>query len=72
VKSKCGWALQMYIGHKQGKSFLPDVNSTFDQYKNYTIGKYHHVNIKCTHYLSLDQILMISLSTRKIIKIKKH
>lgn len=39
---------------------LLDVDSTFDQYKKYTIGKYHRVNIKCTYYLSLDRILMIS------------
>lgn len=29
---------------------LPDMDPTFDQYKKYTIGKYHHVNIKYKRY----------------------
>lgn len=50
------WTLEIY----KENYILLDVDSTFDQYKKYTIGKYHRVNIKCTYYLSLDRISMIS------------
>lgn len=47
---------------------LPDADSTFDQYKKYTIEKYHHVNIRCIHCLFLDQTSMIFESTRIVRK----
>lgn len=50
------WTLKIY----KENHIIPEVDSTFGQYKKYTIGKYHRVNIKCTHYLFLDQISMIS------------
>jgi len=47
--------------------YLPDVVLIFDQYKKYTIRKYHHENIMYIHCLSLDQISMICGNTRIII-----
>lgn len=58
--------INIYYKVSNNKIFIPDVVSTFDQYKKYTIEKYHHVSIKYKHYLSLNLISMTFSSTEMI------
>jgi len=59
--------LKCYTNIVYNMYYLPDMVLIFDQYKKYTIRKYHHENIMYIHCLSLDQISMICGNTRIII-----